>query len=138
MQSTPPRFIPPAPSPRVAPIRSVPPESNPTPQTLDYNRLAEAIVKGLADDPRFKGPPGPAGQRGEPGQDGEVGPRGSPGLAGRDASQATLDAIELRIEQLEQSTFTVEVVTPSGEILSGVVHSHGGLMRLDFLEGGHR
>jgi len=120
-------------------------DQTPTPkpqQVVDYEALAAAIIKEMASDPRFRGPTGPAGPSGKSGLVGKTGPSGPRGADGRDHDPAKIVAINSRLKVAEdnikriydlynKSTFDVEVVTPGGEVLTGAVHAHGGLLRLN-------
>jgi hypothetical protein len=70
----------PAISPTQAPAQPNPnpPQTAPAkPAELDYEKLASTIVGKMAEDERFRGPPGPTGQAGPAGE------RGPPGEAAK-------------------------------------------------------
>lgn len=126
--------------PAKAPVPKPKPEAEKPvePPAVDMEALAAAIVEKMATDDRFKGvqgPPGPPGSEGPPGPKGDTGKTGVPGPPGFSDEQVA-DMLA-RIDALENGTFTVEVVSPRGEILTGEVHTNGGLLRLDFSQGGH-
>lgn len=141
------RWCPPGsgvPSSQVPPMPSLPPtvpesESEPEQQQIDLESLAEAIVKKMAGDERFKGPagePGPQGEAGPQGPPGEQGPPGPPGPSIDPTIltdfQKQLTEQSSRVEALSDSTFDVEYVLPNGEVIHAEVHAHGGLLRIDF------
>jgi hypothetical protein len=88
-----------APTPRQKPDQ--PPPLVPVPPvapTIDLDSLAEKLVEKMAEDPRFKGPPGQDGQDGKDGQDGQPGKDGAPGQDGLPGPGPTDEQILAAVE----------------------------------------
>lgn len=64
----------------------------PAPKPIDVEQLAKTLIDKMAEDPRFKGPPGKDGHPGVPGVN------GMSGKDGRDGKDATVDYDRLASE----------------------------------------
>lgn len=126
--------------PAYPPIGSVPlADPGGTQAAVNVAQLASAIVERISKDEKLQqalrgptGGPGPVGPTGAAGSTGAAGPMGPTGPAGLPADESQISALQAQINQLQESVFQVEVITPSGQSLTGEVHAHGGLLKLDF------
>ena len=77
-----------SPPPVPQPIAITPPKPIEQPKPVDIDQLAKSLIDKMAEDPRFKGPPGKDGKDGHPGVPGI---NGMSGKDGRDGKDATVD-----------------------------------------------
>jgi len=98
-------------------------------------KLAIEMAKMLSENPRFRGPPGEPGVAGEIGPAGPPGPAGDAGPSGTPADPSLVVELQERIaaveKLMEDMTFQVEVISPSGAKQSGEVHANGGMLKID-------
>jgi hypothetical protein len=81
------------------------PAADALPPSIDSGKIADEIIDRIAEDDRFRGPPGPAGQVGPAGEMGSrgdrgpAGPAGPVGPAGADAqiNEADIEMITARV-----------------------------------------
>lgn len=86
-----------------------PPGSQPPAEiSVDYDRLAAVLLDQMAEDPRFRGAPGPVGDTGPPGPAGDTGP---PGPA------CDVSDLASQMQRLQQRRQWV-VLRKNGEIIS--------------------
>jgi hypothetical protein len=89
----------PVPPPQPAPA----PVPGPTPDAGgDLGSKLDKILQELETLKKTPGPKGEKGEKGEPGPPGPAGPQGPPGKDGKNADPAPLQALQKRIDALEQ------------------------------------
>jgi len=113
--------LPSASSPKNAYPDEANPFTRPAGDTIDYDKLAEAVVKKLAQDDRFRGP---AGKDGTSGKD---------GASGKDGTGLELDLDQLAKEiDKRLPPLTIQIVDREGNILSTASRRLGEKLQILF------
>jgi hypothetical protein len=115
---------------------------------IDFESVAKSLAEALAEDPRFRGPPGEPGAPGKPGAPGPAGPQGP---AGKDADQELVTAIQEQLVIVQQELQNQKVLLEQHarelqEVLIFVdqfgqertlsqIYSEGNRVRINFILG---